>query len=42
MLTIAVDGDGDGDDDDVMDEGLDGMTADSVGTSSSLSLIMSQ
>lgn len=36
MLLIAVD------DDDVMDEGLDGMTVGSVGTSSSLNLIMSQ
>lgn len=36
MLLTAVD------DDDVMDEGLDGMTVGSVGTSSSLNLIMSQ
>lgn len=39
MLMTAVDDDDDGD---VMDEGLDGMTAGSVGTSSSLNLIMSQ
>lgn len=41
VLMTAVD-DGDGDDDDAMDEGLDGTTADSVGISSSLNLIMSQ
>lgn len=37
LMTVADD-----DDDDVMYEGWDGMTADSVGTFSSLNLIMTQ